>query len=108
MLSARHFKSILAVGVIATLLCGGCGLKGPLYSSDGSIEAGAQSNSSAVKRKKNPFSRIPAPQAQKQEQKQDRATPPPQPSDPSSGAPTDAPPAVDPDRPATTTPIPTP
>jgi predicted small lipoprotein YifL len=110
MLSARHLKSALAVGVIATLLFGGCGLKGPLYRSDGSAQPGDQPNSSPAKRKKNPFSRIPAPQAQKQDQKQkqDGATPPPQPSDPSTDAPTDAPPAVDPDRPATPTPIPTP
>jgi len=105
MLSARHLKSALAVGVIATLLFGGCGLKGPLYRSDGSAESGDQSNSSPVKRKKNPFSRIPAPQAQKQ--KQDSATPAP--SEPSSDAPSDdAPPAVAPDRPATPTPTPTP
>jgi len=107
MLSARHLRSALAVGVIATLLFGGCGLKGPLYRSDGSGESADQPNSSPEKRKKNPFSHIPAPQAQKQK-KQDSATPPPQPSDPSTGAPTDAPPAVDPDRPATPTSIPTP
>jgi predicted small lipoprotein YifL len=99
-LTARHAKSALLVGIIATLACSGCGLKGPLYRTGEDAHPVNEQNSSPVPRKKSPFSRIPAPQAQKQpkqEPKQDSA----------SGVPSDAPPADDSDSPATSTPTPT-
>ena len=93
--STSYANSALLVGILATLACVGCGYKGPLYRTDASGERIEQPNSSPVPRKKSPFSRIPAPQAQKEKQPQ---------QDSSGGAPGDTPPAVDPDRPATPTP----
>jgi predicted small lipoprotein YifL len=92
--TGRYAKSVLFVGVIATLIFSGCGLKGPLYRTDENAQRGEHSDSSTARRKKNPFDRRPAPQSQKQES--------------TTGTPGDAPPAVDPDRPATPSPTPTP
>jgi predicted small lipoprotein YifL len=108
MASARNAKYALAVGVIATLLFSGCGLKGPLYRSDGTTLPG-DTNSSPVKKKKSPFDRIPAPQAQKQKKDGTSSdTPSNTPGDSSSDKPVDAPsdtsPSTGTDTPATVPP----
>ena len=88
----------LLVAVIATLALDGCGLKGPLYRPD-QVGQNGQPNSSPVKRKKSPFDRAPAPQAQK-----DSATPAPEnkPGEESDSST----PSIDPDRPTPPTPTP--
>lgn len=89
----RHRTLLTLIVVITTVALDGCGQTGPLYRRDQAAQAG-QPNSSPVKRKKSPFDRAPAPQAQKgstspaPETKGDGSTP-----------------NVDPDRP---TPTPTP
>ena len=95
------------VGVMATLALGGCGLKGPLYRPGEPVENDAsQPNSSPVARKKSPFERIPAPQAQKNGQKTDAQKSDPQKSDQSGETSTNPSPPIDPDRPASIPPTP--
>jgi len=81
---SRLAPSAVLVGILATVqLLLGCGLKGPLYRSGERAQRSGQPQNTGGD--KPPMSqRVPAPQSQKND----------------SGTSTDAPPAVDPDRPA--------
>ena len=90
-LTPHRSRLTLLVAVIATLALDGCGQTGPLYRRDQTAQAG-QPNSTPVKRKKSPFDREPAPQAQK------GASPATEPEVKGE----DSAPIVDPDRPSPT------
>lgn len=81
----RSAGGTLIVGVLVTSMLAGCGLKGPLYRPGENRSQDAKSGTNTSGGKPPMVDRVPAPQAQKNED----------------GTSTETPATVDPDRPAT-------